>query len=47
MTAWDSLSHIDLVMAVEKGFGIRLTTRDVRAMKNVGDLKALIRTKTG
>lgn len=44
--AWDSLSHIDLVMAVEKGFGIRLTTREVRGMKNVGDLKGLIRQKT-
>ena len=42
---WDSLSHINLVLAVEKEFGISLTTRDVRSMKNVGDLIQLIDRK--
>jgi acyl carrier protein len=45
--AWDSLSHINLILAVEKGFGIRLTTREVRAMANVGDFIALIKQKLG
>lgn len=43
---WDSLSHINLVLAVEKEFGISLTTRDVRSMKNVGDLIQLVETKS-
>jgi acyl carrier protein len=42
---WDSLSHINLVLAVEKEFGISLTTRDVRSMKNVGDLIQLVDKK--
>lgn len=42
---WDSLSHINLVLAVEKEFGISLTTRDVRSMKNVGDLMQLVDRK--
>jgi acyl carrier protein len=47
VAGWDSLSHINLVLAVERGFGIRLTTREVRGMKNVGDLVELIAKKSG
>jgi len=43
---WDSLTHINLILAVEKEFDIALTTRDVRSMKNVGDLMQLIAKKT-
>jgi acyl carrier protein len=43
---WDSLAHINLILAVEKAFGIRLVTRDVRSMKNVGDMIRLIKIKT-
>lgn len=43
--AWDSLSHINLILAVEKGFGIRLTTREARTMKNVGEFIELIKAK--
>ena len=43
---WDSLTHINLILAVEKEFDIALTTRDVRSMKNVGDLMQLIARKT-
>jgi acyl carrier protein len=43
--AWDSLSHINLILAVERAFEIRLTTREVRAMKNVGDFVGLIAKK--
>ena len=46
VAGWDSLSHINLVLAVEKEFGIMLTTRDVRSMKNVGDLMLLIDRKS-
>jgi acyl carrier protein len=45
VTGWDSLTHFNLVMAVEKEFGISVTTRDVRSMKNVGDLIRLIDKK--
>lgn len=42
---WDSLSHINLILAVEKGFKISLTTREVRALNNVGDFILLIEKK--
>ena len=39
---WDSLSHINLIVAVEKEFKIKLTTGEVRGLNNVGDFIALI-----
>lgn len=42
---WDSLSHVDLIVAVESDFGIRLTTADVRGLRNVGDFVNIIATK--
>jgi acyl carrier protein len=43
---WDSISHINLIVAVEKEFKIRLTTAEVRGLNNVGDLMVLISKKT-
>jgi acyl carrier protein len=42
---WDSLSHIDLIVAIERGFRIKFTTREVTLLKNVGELVDLIRQK--
>ena len=42
---WDSLSHINLIVAVEKAFGVRFTTGEVQALKNVGEFSALISSK--
>jgi acyl carrier protein len=42
---WDSLSHIRLMVAVEKRFGIRFTNAEVEGLKNVGNLVKLITTK--
>jgi acyl carrier protein len=39
---WDSLSHIDMIMLVEEHFAIRVPTRMVTRMKNVGDLVTVI-----
>lgn len=35
---WDSLSHIQLVVAMEKAFGIKFTSREILSWDNVGDL---------
>ena len=43
--AWDSLSHINLILAVERGFNLRLTMREARGLKNVGDLIVLLEKK--
>ena len=35
---WDSLTHIQLIVAVEKHFKIKFTTAQIQAFKNIGDL---------
>ena len=42
---WDSLSHIRLVLAVSKAFGVKFSASEVGGLKNVGEFAALIRTK--
>jgi acyl carrier protein len=43
--AWDSLTHIDLIVALERRFRIKFTTGEVTGLRNVGDLVALIKSK--
>jgi acyl carrier protein len=42
---WDSLSHINVVVAVEKHFSIRFKGAEVLRLKNVGDLQRLVDSK--
>lgn len=42
---WDSLAHVSLVVAVEKAFGVRFTTKEVKALANVGDFLELIQRR--
>ena len=42
---WDSLSNINMIIAVEKSFGVNFSIKDVRSLKNVGELLALIKKK--
>lgn len=35
---WDSLSHIQLIVALEKHFKIKFTTSEITSYKNVGQL---------
>jgi acyl carrier protein len=42
---WDSLTHIRLILSVEKAFKIRFTTSEIGNLENVGDLVALIRAR--
>jgi acyl carrier protein len=43
---WDSLTHINLIVAVEREFKIRLTTAEVMRLENVGSLMDVIRRKS-
>ena len=42
---WDSLTHMLMVTAVEKEFGIKFKLKDLNKMKNVGDLIQTIKSK--
>lgn len=39
---WDSLEHINLVVAVEKEFKIKFNMGEVNSMKNVGEMVGII-----
>ena len=42
---WDSLAHIQLIVAAEKAFSVKFSTAEVQRMKNVGEFIILIGSK--
>lgn len=42
---WDSLMHVNLVLAVESRFNVRFTSTEVAALKDVGELTELVEKK--
>ena len=35
---WDSLSHIQLIVAIEKFFSVKFTSKEILSWKNIGEL---------
>ena len=42
---WTSLVHMQLLATIEEKFGITFSSRDIRKMKNVGELAEIIEKK--
>lgn len=42
---WDSLTHLRLLLSVEKAFRVRFTTAEIGKLENVGDLATLIQSR--
>lgn len=46
VAGWDSLKHIDLIVAVEDTFGVRFKTSELGKLEDVGSLVDILRART-
>ena len=44
---WDSLKHVEILAAVEQEYGVRFRAVEILRLKSIGDLQALIDSRTG
>ena len=42
---WDSIQHLNLVLAVEEKFGLQLSPEEIEQMKSVGETAKLVESK--
>jgi acyl carrier protein len=42
---WDSLNHVNVILAIEKHFHVRFKTIEVLKLKNIRDLQRLLGAK--
>jgi acyl carrier protein len=42
---WDSLTHIRLILTIEKAFKVKFSTSEIGKLENVGDLVTLIKAR--
>jgi acyl carrier protein len=42
---WDSITHIRLILTIERAFKIKLSTSEIGKLENVGGLVALIKAR--
>lgn len=45
-STWDSLSHMQLIAAIEEEFGIELTADEIVVMRSVGQIRDLLQAKS-
>jgi acyl carrier protein len=42
---WDSIQHLNLVLALEEKFGFQLSTDEIEQMQTIGQIAALVERK--
>ncbi len=42
---WDSLSHVRLILAVQREFGVKFSAAHVAGLKDVGGLASLVKAR--
>ena len=42
---WDSLAHINIMVAVEGAYGVTLTSDQLSSFRNLGELQDFLRTR--
>ena len=46
ISEWDSLSHVNLILAIEEAFSLRFNVTEIATLENVGQLADLILQKS-
>jgi acyl carrier protein len=44
---WDSLAHINLLVAIEENFSVSFSLEELQTVKNVGEMVTLVARKVG
>ena len=44
---WDSIQHLNLVLALEAQFGVEFEPEEIEQMKSIGQIVSLVETKAG
>jgi acyl carrier protein len=44
---WDSLTHVEIVVAIERRLKIRFTTKEIQSFKNVGVICSVVQSRSG
>jgi acyl carrier protein len=47
LESWDSVQHLNLVLALEQEFGIQFEPEEMDRMKTVGSIAELVQSKAG
>ena len=45
--SWDSVQHLNLVLALEQSAGIQIDPEDIEQIKTLGDAVRIVRAKKG
>ena len=45
IVGWDSLANLQLLLTVQKTFGVKFTAHEITSLSNVAELAALVQAK--